>query len=273
MTVNDVNNVSEQSSSNVPLRSLYSIFNEMYPAFARSDPVPDGWYTGLIRWRPDRDSTEYQRIEVPIYVQSRTPDRSVNHEAFVPLPRHSLIAPQRSRWSPMVQESPDARPAAPADQSGSLESPSRTSPLERRTQGSSNRANEDVTLPLECEARVLSRIVDIVGMELLDFENFTAGGYEDCDQAIQRARELSSLESAEGRDSLFCLCGWHIYHGEHEKHDRFLSAFAVERFRQKHNGVVGDSMPAQAYNRYLGYMKIIDGLKLCIDNNEPDYRL
>jgi len=252
MTVNDVNDANEQSSSDAPVRSLNSIFNEMYPGFMSPPRV-----IGIITVRHGSN----------LYVVNPR-EENPNHETSVPLPRHSFIDLQRSRWSLMVNESPDARPA---DQSGSLESPSRTSPLERRTQGSSNRSNEDVTLPLECEGRVLSRVVDIVGMELLDFENFTAGGYEDCDQAIQRARELSSLESAEGRDSLFCLCGWHVYHGEHEKHDRFLTAFAVERFRQKHNGVVGDSMPAQAYNRYLGYMKIVDGLKLCIDNNEPDY--
>ena len=244
MTV-DVNDANDQSSSDAPVRSLQSVFNEMYPALASPPRV-----VGIITVR--HGSRLY----------TVTPrEQSSNHEISVPLPRNSVI----DLRSPMVHESPDAR------EGGSLESPSRTSPLERRTQSSSNRANEDVTLPLECEARVLSRVVNIVGMELLDFENFTAGGYEDCDQAIQRARELSSLESSEGKDSLLCLCGWHIYHGEHEKHDRFLTAFAVERFRQKHDGVVGDSMAAQTYNRYLGYMKILDGLKLCIDNNEPDY--
>jgi len=167
----------------------------------------------------------------------------------------------------MADESPDVRGGEPS----SPVSPGRTpSPLERRAQdaarGSSNRSNEDVTLPLECEARVLSKIIDLVGIEVLDLEKFSQEG---CDRTIRRARELSSLETPEGKDSLLCLCGWHIYHGEYDEHDRFLAAFAVERFRQKHNGVVGDSMLAKHHNRYLGYMKIIDGLLMCIDNNEP----
>ena len=263
MTVNDVN---QQSSSDVPVRSLRSIFNEMYPGLARSDPVPDGWYTGLIRWRPYSNSTEYQSMVVPVYAQSRTPDRSVNHESVVQLPRHSAIDFRRSqlRLRPMVNESPDAR-AAPANQ-GSLESPS---PEDATARGSSNHPREDIAPPPEWEARILVNVINFVGSCLLDMEEFSRGDYQACDLMIRGARELASLETEEGKNTLLYLCAWHHSIREDDHEDRRLAAFAVERFRRKHNGPLGDHMSARRYNRYLGFMWIIDGILMCCDNDDP----
>lgn len=243
MTVNDVNDVSEQSSSDVPVRSLQSIFNEMYPALASPPRVV---------------------VRHGCRLYAVTPrEANPNHEVSVPLPRHSLIAPQRSL---MVHESPDVRAG---DRSASFESPSRTSPLERRAQGSSSHPREDVTPPIEWESRILVNVINYVGGCVLDLEDFTRGDYQTCAATIRRARELSSLETEEGKNELLCLCAWpHHYNRMEDREDTWLAMFAIERFRRKHNGPLGDHMSPRHYNRYLGLMWIIDGVLMCCDHDD-----
>jgi len=251
MTVNDVSgqNASWDDTLNTVIRQQ----NEMYPALLSQPRV-----VGIIT---SRHGSRLYRV---------TPhEQSPNYEVSVPLPRHSLVAPQRSRWSPMVDESPDVRPASPV---GSLESPSRTFPLERRMQdaarGSSNRSANDIVLPLECEARVLSNAVDLVGEVLFDLETFTRGDRQAVSSMIRRMDELSSLETDEGKKCLLAICGWPYFDHTYNEEDERLAAFAVQRFRLKHNGTLGDSMPARHYNRYLAFTKIIDAVLMCCDNND-----
>jgi len=172
----------------------------------------------------------------------------------------------------MVDESPDVRPVSPADQGGSLESPSRTFSLERRMQdaarGSSNRSANDIVLPLECEARVLSNAIDLVGEVVFDLETFTRGDNQAVSSMIRRMDELSSLETDEGKKCLLAICGWPYFDHSYNEEDERLAAFAVQRFRRKHNGTLGDCMSARHYNRYLGFTKIIDGVLMCCDNND-----
>jgi hypothetical protein len=176
--------------------------------------------------------------------------------------------------SPPTLESPDVRVADGPD-GFALPSLVWTSPLrgwrqaqDGATRGSNSHRRQDTLPSLEWEARVLSNVVDLVGGKLFDLENFTQGNcYETCISMIKVARDLASLESDEGKNYLLYLCGWPIFHGLHYNEDRFLAAFAVERFRKKHDGVVGDYMPSQHYNRYLGFMWLLDSIQICTENN------
>jgi hypothetical protein len=85
---------------------------------------------------------------------------------------------------------------------------------------------------------------------------------------IHHARDLADLATDEGKNRMLYLCGWPIFHGTDGDEDRFLAAFAVERFRKTHDGVVGDRMSAQLYNRYLGYMWLLDAIQICTANNQ-----
>ena len=262
----------ERSVSNIDLQRVNHIFDSMYPALASLSSLNDGPITAVVHSRPlsPSDSRPHVRHLMPGYALSRTP----NNEFSVRLPRNSEI---RSVQIPMPGsfESPGVRitnddgslgqgllrPVARAQPQGDAAAPA--------SRSSATRQLEDVTPPVEWEVRILSNVVEFVGACLLDFEDFTRGNYNECATMIRRAAELSSLETQEGKDHLLYLCGWPFHYNRCDDADDVrLAAFAVERFRRKHNGPLGDHMAARDYNRYLASTWIIDGVLMWADNNQ-----
>jgi len=181
-----------------------------------------------------------------------------------------LFSPMPDHPPPPSIESPDVR-----NESGlALPQLAWTSPMRGRRQaqdgavrGSSNHSRDDTVPLLDWQARVLSNVIDLVGSELWDIESFTwSGYYQTVVSMIRHARELASLETDEGKNRFLYLCAWPVHHCTDRDQDRFLAAFAVERFRKKHDGIIGDNLPAQQFNRYLGYMKLVEAIELCIAN-------